>query len=94
MDRSEFIEYVKNLELYDLEVITDFVLEYYDHYNAIPEENEKEKQDAWEKYVIVISKYGIMMAEYTRMMIGFRKTLEDLKKEFDNEDRESGSVVH
>ena len=86
MSRSEFVEYVKDLNIEDLEVMVELVLSYFDDYNDLPEDKEDERQLAWEKYVILISKYGITFAEYTKMMIDLRKQLENAKAEKEVDD--------
>ena len=41
----------------------------------LPEKAEN-KQLAWEKYVILISKYGVTFAEYSKMVLELKKNLE------------------
>jgi hypothetical protein len=86
--REEFVEYVKELEIDDLEQMVDLVLEYFDYYKKLPEESEN-KQLAWEKYVILISKYGVIFAEYSKMVLKFKKNLEMVRDQNENLEYES-----
>lgn len=81
--REEFVEYVKELEIDNLEQMVDLVLEYFDYYEKLPEEAEN-KELAWEKYCIVIAMYGINLADYAKKMINMRKTLEMPIKQKEN----------
>lgn len=70
--REEFVEYVKNLNLKELEDIAAFVNEYFDHYNSISADNAEEKQLAWEKYVILLSRYGQLFVSFYLMVMELR----------------------
>lgn len=79
--KQEFIEYVKNLEFYELEDVANYIKEYFEHYDSIPEENKEEKQLAWEKYVVLLAKYGHWLFSFTLMVIEMRKEIETVKAE-------------
>jgi hypothetical protein len=89
--RDEFLDYVKDLQIDDLEQMVDLVLEYFDYYEQLPEDAEN-KQDAWEKFVILVTKYGVTFAEYTKMVLQLKKNLEMVREQ--NENSESGSSVY
>ena len=74
--REEFVDYVKNLELKELEDIAAFVNEYFNHYNSISPEDEVQKQLAWEKYVILLSRYGQLFVSFAMMVMELRDNTE------------------
>lgn len=78
--KQEFVEYVKNLEFYELSDIANFINEYYEHYESIPAADEEEKQNAWEKYVILLAKYGHLFVAFTLMVIAMRHGTESEMK--------------
>lgn len=89
--REEFVNYVKTLEFEELADAAQFVTEYYDYYNNLPEDPKEEKDAAWEKYIILQSKFGMLFVSFTSLVIDFRKKLnEDIKAE---EDRSSASLA-
>lgn len=73
--REEFVEYVKNLEFYELEDVANYIREYFEHYESIPLENKEEKNLAWEKYIILLAKYGHWLVSFALMVIDMRKEL-------------------
>lgn len=75
--QEEFVEYVKNLEFDELEDCAAFVTQYYNYYKDVPETDKEEKDLAWAKYMILMSKYGMMFVSFTTMVISFRKKLND-----------------
>lgn len=79
--REEFVEYVKNLELTELEDIAAFVNEYFDHYNSISAEDKDQKQLAWEKYVILLSRYGQLFISFAMMVMELRNNAEKAIKD-------------
>jgi hypothetical protein len=82
--KEEFVEYVKTLKFDDLEDCAIFVTQYFDYYSNIPEENKQEKDEAWSKYMILMSKFGMMFVSFTTAVIDFRKKLnEEIKAEED-----------
>lgn len=88
--QDEFISYVKNLNFEELEDVASFVQEYYNHFRSIPESNKKEKDDAWEKCMILQAKFGEMFVAFTLSVISLRKLLnEELESE---KDRSEGSL--
>lgn len=72
---EEFVDYIKKLEFNELEDCAAFAIEYYNFYLNTPETNKEEKDNAWTKYVIIISKFGMMFASFTAAVIEFRKKL-------------------
>lgn len=88
--REEFLEYVKGLNFEELEDVSNFVQEYLDHFQSIPEENVKEKDDAWEKYMMLMARFGSMFLAFTISVINFRKILNDEMSQEEN--RNSGSL--
>jgi hypothetical protein len=84
--REEFIEYVKKLEFQELEDCASFITEYYNYYKNLPEESKEEKDTAWEKYMVLMSKFGMMFVMFTTSVIDLRKMLND-----EIEQEESGS---
>jgi hypothetical protein len=88
--RDEFVDYVKTLEFDVLEDAASFITEYYNYYNNLPDEKKEEKDAAYEKYIILMSKFGMMFVTFTSLVIEFRKKLnEDIQAE---EDSRSGSL--
>lgn len=88
--QEEFLEYVKTLNFEELEDIANFVQEYYDHFQGIPDQNVKEKDEAWEKYMILQARFGAMFLAFTISVIHFRKLLnEEIGQE---ENRSAGSL--
>jgi hypothetical protein len=81
--RDEFIEYVRKLEFDDLGDCAYFVSEYYEHYKSVPEANKVEKQEAWEKYVVLITKFGITFTAFTLMVMDMKKLMD--KKDIGND---------
>jgi hypothetical protein len=79
--REEFVEYVKNLELQELEDIASFITEYFNHYNSIPNEDAEQKQLAWEKYVILLSRYGQLFISFATMVMELRDNAEKAIKD-------------
>lgn len=75
-NREEFVEYVKNLELTELEDIAAFVNEYFNHYNSISNDDAEQKQLAWEKYVILLSRYGQLFVSFALMVMELRDNAE------------------
>jgi hypothetical protein len=75
--KEEFIEYVKKLEFDELENCAKFVSDYYEYYKSLPDDPKEDKDAAWEKYMILMSKFGMMFVSFTIMVIGFRKKLND-----------------
>jgi len=84
--REEFIEYVKKLEFQELEDCATFITEYYNYYKNLPEESKEEKDAAWEKYMVLMSKFGMMFVMFTTSVIDLRKMLNN-----EIEQEESGS---
>lgn len=83
--RDEFLAYVKTLEFTELGDCADFVIQYYEYYQKIPEDKAEEKKDAWEKYVILMTKFGSMFVYFTSAVIDFRKRLnEEIQNEENN----------
>lgn len=74
--REEFVEYVKDLKFHELEDVANFINEYFEHYESIPAENKEEKQLAWEKYVILLSKYGQWFVSFALMVMELRGKME------------------
>lgn len=70
--REEFVDYVKGLKFQELEDVANFINEYFEHYESIPEDNKEEKQLAWEKYVILLSKYGHWFVSFALMVMELR----------------------
>ena len=88
--RDEFVNYVKNLEFDELESAALFVAKYYNYYHNLSEDQKEEKDAAYEKYIILMSKFGIMFVEYTLSVIKFRKKLNaEIQAE---EDSRAGSL--
>jgi hypothetical protein len=75
--REEFVEYVKNLEFQELEDVAAFVTQYYEYYNNIPGDKKEEKDEAWQKYMILQAKFGMMFVSFTYTVIEYRKQLND-----------------
>jgi hypothetical protein len=75
--QEEFVEYVKKLEFDELEDCAAFVTEYYNYYKNLPESDGAEKDAAFGKFVILMSKYGMMFVSFTTSVIEFRKQLND-----------------
>lgn len=75
--QEEFLQYVKNLEFNELEDVASFVTEYYEYYRNIPEEKKEEKDEAWQKYMILMAKFGMMFVSFTATVIEYRKQLND-----------------
>jgi len=86
--KEEFIKYVETLQFDELEDCAKFVTEYYDYYKSLPDEPKENKDAAWEKYMILMSKYGMMFVSFTIMVIDFRKRLNE---EIDAENAEDPS---
>lgn len=83
--QEEFLQYVKNLEFNELEDVASFVTEYYEYYRNIPEEKKEEKDEAWQKYMILMAKFGMMFVSFTATVIEYRKQLnEELAAEENN----------
>lgn len=81
-NREEFITYVKDLNFVELEDAASFVNEYYNHYISLSNEDNDEKQLAWEKYVILLSKFGHLFLSFSLMVLEIQKTLDtNLKPE-------------
>lgn len=74
--KEEFIEYVKKLEFQELEDCAAFVTEYYNYYVSVPEADKDEKNEAWSKYIILMSKFGMMFVGFTSAVIEFRKKID------------------
>lgn len=95
--REEFINYVKNLEFDELDDAANFVTEYFIYFESIPLENKEEKDAAWEKWVILMSKFGMMFVTFTSEVIAFRKRLNneleaaEAKENLSGESLESGT---
>jgi hypothetical protein len=94
--KEEFINYIKNLEFNELEDCAEFVTTYYEHYIAIPSDKKEEKDEAWERYMILMAKFGMMFVTFTAAVIEYRKKLNEeldqLKKENSSgESLESGT---
>ena len=75
-NRDDFVAYVKDLNFVDLADAAAFVNEYYNHYNSVPIEDNAEKQLAWEKYVILLSKFGHWFMSFSLMVLELQKNLE------------------
>ena len=75
--KEEFINYVKNLEFDELEDCAAFVTTYYEHYIAISSDKKEEKDEAWERYMILMSKFGMMFVTFTAAVIEYRKKLNE-----------------
>lgn len=75
--QEEFLQYVKNLEFNELEDVASFVTEYYEYYRNLPEEKKEEKDEAWQKYMILMAKFGMMFVSFTATVIEYRKQLND-----------------
>lgn len=83
--QEEFLQYVENLEFNELEDVASFVTEYYEYYRNIPEEKKEEKDEAWQKYMILMAKFGMMFVSFTATVIEYRKQLnEELAAEENN----------
>lgn len=83
--QEEFLQYVKNLEFNELEDVASFVTEYYEYYRNLPEEKKEEKDEAWQKYMILMAKFGMMFVSFTATVIEYRKQLnEELAAEENN----------
>ena len=89
--KEEFIEYVKGLKFEELEDIGNFIKEYYEYYDEIPKENKEAKDDAWEKYAILMTMYGMTFISFALSVIGLRKVLEDEIEQEKN--RSAGSLA-
>jgi len=76
-NKEEFFEYVKTLEFDELEDCAAFIQYYYDYYRKLPEEPKEEKDLAWHKYLILMSKFGITFVSFTASVIEFRKKLQN-----------------
>lgn len=74
--REEFVEYVKDLQFYELDDVANYINEYYFHYESIPDEEKEEKQLAWEKYVILLAKYGHWFISFALMVMDMRREME------------------
>ena len=75
-NREDFFSYVKGLDFVDLGDAASFVDEYYKHYISLPYENTEEKQLAWEKYLILLSKYGHWFIGFSLSVLELQKNLE------------------
>lgn len=73
--RDEFVDYVKSLKFHELEDAANFIDEYYRYFESIPEEKTEEKQLAWEKYVILLSKYGHWFVSFSLIVMDMRKKM-------------------
>lgn len=74
--REEFVEYVKDLKFQELEDVANFINEYFEHYESIPADKTEEKQLAWEKYIILLSKYGQWFISFALMVMQLRSDME------------------
>lgn len=74
---EEFVEYVKTLQFNELEDMASFVKDYYEHFESIPRENEQEKNAAWEKFVVLITRFGMSFVSFTLAVIDFRKKVDE-----------------
>ena len=72
---EEFLEYAKNLKFVELEDAANYVKDYFEYYESIPEENKEEKTLAWRKYIILLSKYGHWFFTFSLMVISMRNEL-------------------
>lgn len=89
--KEEFIEYVKTLKFDELEDMADFVAEYFEYYEKLPNDPVQDKNDAWEKYVILMARFGMTFVTFTKSVIEYRKKLnEEIRAEEEN--RSSGSL--
>lgn len=80
--KEEFIKYVETLQFEELQDCADFITEYFNYYKNLPETPKEEKDAAWEKYMILMSKFGMMFVVFASSVIEFRKKLnEELDKE-------------
>jgi hypothetical protein len=75
-NREDFLAYVKELNFVDLEDAASFVNEYYKHYISLSNEDNDEKQLAWEKYMILLSKFGHWFVNFSLMVFEMQKNLE------------------
>lgn len=75
-NREEFLAYVKDLNFVDLQDAASFVHEYYNHYISLPNDDSEEKQLAWEKYLILLSKFGHWFMKFSMMVLELQKNLE------------------
>lgn len=91
--RDEFVNYVKNLEFDELDDAANFVTEYFEYFNSIPNENKEEKDAAWEKWIILMSKFGMMFVAFTSEVISFRKRLNDELKAAEELQNSSGTTL-
>lgn len=91
--REEFVNYVKNLEFDELDDAANFVTEYFSYFESIPKENKEEKDAAWEKWVILMSKFGMMFVTFTSEVIAFRKRLNDELKATEESENPSGAAL-
>jgi hypothetical protein len=82
--QEEFVEYVKNLEFDELEDCAAFVTQYYNYYKDVPETDKEEKDLAWAKYMILMSKYGMMFVAFAASVVEFRKRLQNEISEEEN----------
>ena len=81
---EEFVDYVKKLEFQELEDCAAFVTQYYEYYRNVPEENTQDKDDAWKKYMVLMSKFGMMFVSFSAAVIEFRKKLNEQIAEEEN----------
>jgi hypothetical protein len=72
--KEEFVEYINNLEFYELEDAVEFVMNYWEDYAKDPENYDKRY-----KYNACISRYGHMFLFYTSDVIKLRKNYEARK---------------
>lgn len=75
-NREDFLAYVNDLNFVDLQDATSFVHEYYNHYISLPNDDSEEKQLAWEKYLILLSKFGHWFMKFSMMVLELQKNLE------------------
>ena len=75
--REEFIEYVKTLQFEELEDMGAFIQEYYKYYENVPVENQKEKDEAWAKVLILLGRFGMTFISFSLAVIEFRKKLNE-----------------
>lgn len=78
---NDFVDYVKNLQITDFNTIADMVLEYFDHYRDLSEENEAKKELAWQKYIIITAKYGTLMAECTKAFVEINEFMKEVQEQ-------------
>lgn len=78
---EEFSKYVESLQFEELEDVGNFILEYYQSYKNVPEEPGEEKDLAFQKYLVLLSRFGLLFINFSMSVIYLRKVIDESFKE-------------